>query len=117
LFSVNRGNRYFENVIHQDQSNKLLASSCVQDSKTADVILKLVNASAEATTMTVDLKSFKRINPNATLTVLSGDKDAENTSKEKNLVLPVSSNFKATTIFDYKLPAYSVAVIRIKTKK
>ncbi len=118
LFSVNRGNRYFDHIIrHQDQNNKVLASSCVQDSKTGDIILKFVNPSAEATTMTVDLNSFKRIFPNAVLTVLTGDKDGQNTPKEKNLVLPVESVFKATHFFDYKLPAYSVSVIRIKTKK
>lgn len=117
LFSVNKGNMYFENIItHQDKNNKELASSCVQDLKTGDVILKLVNPSSETTTMTVDLKSFKRIFSDAVLTVLSGDKDAENT-KDKNLVLPVKSDFKATRVFDYKLPAYSIAVIRIKTKK
>ena len=117
LFSVNKGNMYFENIItHQDKKNKELASSCVQDLKTGDVILKLVNPSAETTTMTVDLKPFKRIFSDAVLTVFSGDKDAENT-KDKNLVLPVRSDFKATRVFDYKLPAYSIAVIRIKTKK
>lgn len=117
LFSVNKGNMYFENIItHQDKNNKVLASSCVQDSKTGDIILKLVNPSAEATTMAVDLKPFKNIFSNAVLTVLTGDKDAENT-KDKNLVLPIQSVFKATRDFDYKLPAYSVSVIRIKTKK
>jgi len=116
LFSVNRGTVYFGDIIGQDKNSKELASSCVQDSKTGDIILKFVNPTDKVTTMMVDLKIFKKIVSNATLTVLSGDKDAVNSPKENNLTLPVKSDFKVTKSFDYKLPAYSVSVIRIKTR-
>lgn len=117
LFSVNRGNRYFGQVItHKDKENKVLASSCVQDSKTGDVVLKFVNPTDKETQMDVDLKPFKRIKSKAVLTVMTGHKDAKNTREEPHNVIPVESEFKAGKKFSYELPPYSVSLIRIKTR-
>lgn len=117
LFSVNSGNLYFDHVItHKDMQNKTLGSSCVQDSETGDVILKLINPSDKATVMNVDLRSFKRIHSNAVLTVMTGNKDAKNTREEPNTILPVESAFKVGKKFDYELPPYSVSVIKIKAR-
>lgn len=117
LFSVNRGNLYFDKVItHQDPENKMIASSCVQDSKTGDVILKFVNPTDKATRMNVDMKPFKRIKSDAVLTVMTGHKDAKNTREEPDNILPVESEFKAGKKFNYELPPFSVSVIKIKTR-
>lgn len=116
LFSVNRGNRYFDQVVtHEDKENKVLASSCVQDSKTGDVVLKFVNPTDKATRMCVDLKPFRRIKSKAVLTVMTGHKDMKNTREEPDNVIPVESEFKAGKKFDYELPPYSVSLIRMKT--
>jgi alpha-L-arabinofuranosidase len=117
LFSVNRGNLYFDNVItHEDEQNKIPAFSCVQDAKTGDVILKFVNPLDRATRMNVDLKPFKRIKSDAVLTVMTGHRNAKNTRKEPDNILPVESTFKAGKKFAYELPPLSVSVIRIKTR-
>lgn len=116
LFPVNRGNRYFDQVVtHEDKENKVLASSCVQDSKTGDVVLKFVNPTDKATRMCVDLKPFRRIKSKAVLTVMTGHKDMKNTREEPDNVIPVESEFKAGKKFDYELPPYSVSLIRMKT--
>lgn len=117
LFSVNRGNRYFDGVItHEDKENKVLASSCVQDSKTGDVVLKFVNPTDKATRMNVDLKPFRRIKSKTVLTVMTGNKDVKNTREEPNNIVPMESEFKAGKKFGYELPPYSVSLIRIKTR-
>ena len=55
LFSLNRGDRYFDQVILKDQKDTLLAASCVKDSKTGDIILKLVNAGSDEKIMKINL--------------------------------------------------------------
>lgn len=117
LFSVNRGNLYFENVItHEDKENKIIASSCVQDSKTGDVVLKFVNPSDKASRMNVNMKPFKQVKSDAILTVMTGHRDARNTREEPDNTVPVESAFKASKKFDYELPPYSVSIIKIKTR-
>ncbi|SFP53169.1 alpha-L-arabinofuranosidase C-terminal domain-containing protein [Parafilimonas terrae] len=117
LFSANRGDLYFSNVIKKDAKDSSLAASCVQDSKTSDIILKLVNYdSAVAKTMKVDLSRFKKMQPAAEKTVLTGDANAQNTLQEKNNITPVTSAYNISKTFNYTAPPMSLTVIRIKMK-
>ncbi|MFO7369737.1 MAG: alpha-L-arabinofuranosidase C-terminal domain-containing protein [Bacteroidales bacterium] len=116
LFSVNQGDRYFDQVILKDQKDTLLAASCITDSKTGDVILKLVNAGSDEKIMKVNLSGFNNIQALAEQTVLTGAADAENTIDNPSKVVPKVSSLKITKKFDYKVPAMSLTVIRIKTK-
>jgi len=117
MFMTNQGDYYFDKVVLKDESNNLLAASCVQDSKTGDIIVKLVNAGTEAKTMKVDLSRFKNIVDNAEITKLSGSADAENTFDNLQKVAPSKSAFTAKSKFDYEAPAMSLTIIRVKTKK
>lgn len=116
MFMTNQGDYYFDKVITKDDSNNLLAASCVQDSKTGDVIVKLVNVGNDAKIMKVDLSRFKNMLSNAEIIQLSGSADAENTFDNLQKVTPIKSAFKAKSKFDYEAPAMSLTVIRIKTK-
>ncbi|MDR1722566.1 MAG: hypothetical protein LBR84_01345 [Tannerella sp.] len=114
LFSTNKGNAYFADVVNME-SGKNLASSCVQDTETGDIILKLVNISAESAKIDINLKSFKKINPVATLITLKGNKEAKNTREEPTNVVPQEQTLKVSENFNYELPPYSLSIIRIKT--
>ena len=116
MFMTNQGDYYFDKVVTKDESNNQLAASCVQDSKTGDVILKLVNAGIEPKNMKVDLSGFKGILSKATISVLQGNADDENTFENRVKVVPSQSDFTAKSKFDYQAPAMSLTVIRIKTK-
>ena len=104
LFSANQGDIYFNNAISKNEKDTTLAASCVMDSKTGDVILKMVNAGNEIRSFKINLSGFKII-PDAELTVLAGNADAENTFENPENVVPVKSGFKASTKFDYTAPA------------
>jgi len=95
----------------------LTAASCVRDTKTGDVILKLVNAGTHASRMAVNLSRFKGINANATLSMLTGDPTSKNTFEGPLTVVPKTVDFKAGKNFGYDAPAMSLTVIRVKTKK
>lgn len=117
MFSVNQGDYYFGNVITKNEKDSTLAASCVQDSKTGDIILKMVNYSNGSKLMRVNLSGFKTLAPNAEQTVLTGDAEAENTLENRNKVVPVKSTVKIKKSFEYLAPAMSLTVIRIKTRK
>jgi alpha-L-arabinofuranosidase len=116
MFSLNRGDVYFDNIVSKQAGDSTLAVSCVQDNKTGDVILKLVNASNEARIMKIDLSRFKKVIPEAVLTLLTGTADAENTLDHPQRVVPVTSAFKVSKAFTYTTKPMSLAVIRIKTR-
>lgn len=117
LFSLNSGDYYYGNVASWDKEETLLAASCVKDTKTGDIILKLVNAGNDEKIMKVNLSGFKNLQPQAELILLTGAADAENTFENLTQVVPQVSSLKIMKNFEYKAPAMSLTIIRVKTKK
>jgi alpha-L-arabinofuranosidase len=116
LFSLNQGDLFFSKVITEEAADSALASSCVQDSRTGDIILKMVNAGKDDGIFQVNLTGF-RILPDAEMTLLAGDPDAENTFGNPENVVPLVTGFPASQRFNYSAPPMSVTAIRIKKKK
>jgi alpha-L-arabinofuranosidase len=118
MFSANQGDYYFDKVITKDEKDNTLAASCLQDSKTGDIILKMVNYGNTIKPMKVNLGKFGPdiSEVEAEQTVLEGDPDAENTFANTKNTVPTSSKVKISQSFDYSAPAMSLTVIRIKTK-
>jgi alpha-L-arabinofuranosidase len=116
MFMTNQGDYYFDKVISKDKNDTALAASCVQDSKTGDIILKMVNFSNTPKNMKVNLSRFKKIPAEAEQEVLTGDPDAENTFDHPETIVPVKTAFNAKKKFDYTAPAMSLTVIRFKEK-
>jgi alpha-L-arabinofuranosidase len=114
LFCENRGDLYFDRVIQKDEADTLIACSCVKDSKTGDIILKIVNAGSGTKAFKVNLKAFGKISAEAEQTVLSGDADAENTFDNPQHVVPVTTTIKPGKSFTYSAPAMSLTVMRFK---
>jgi alpha-L-arabinofuranosidase len=116
MFMTNQGDYYFENVVKTDKKDSLQASSCVVDSKTGDVILRMVNVGSEAKTMKVDLSQFKNLGNLASQTVLTGSPADENTFENPDRVKPVKTEISITKTFEYIAPAMSLTIIRVKSK-
>ncbi|MBW4889986.1 carbohydrate binding domain-containing protein [Mucilaginibacter sp. HMF5004] len=119
LFSANQGNLFYPDVVSFDGKtgkDLVLAASCVKDSKTGDIILKIVNAGPGAAVAKANLSAFKGLGNDASLQVLSGTPDQKNSMAEPGKVLPVASVIKTGALAAYTVPAYSLSVIRIKSK-
>lgn len=116
LFSTNQGDVFYDHIISKNIQDTLLESSCVRDSQSGDIILKMVNAGNEAKKMKVNLSEFKKIKMEAEQTVLTGAAEAENTFEHPNTVIPVSSKIKLSKNFEYITPPMSLTIIRIKSK-
>jgi alpha-L-arabinofuranosidase len=117
MFSSNQGDYYFDKVIKKNPADSALAASCVYESKSGDVILKLVNAGNQSKSVKIDLSPFKKVNSSALKTELSGDADAMNTFDHPKTITPVTSGFEVKKLFGYSVPPMSLTVIRIKTRK
>jgi alpha-L-arabinofuranosidase len=116
LFSTNQGDIYLDKVVSYDQKEMTLAASCVMDSSTGDIILKLVNTGKDTGTFNVNLSDFRNIKNEAEKTILTGDPDSENTFENSQNVVPYSSTDKVSSRFEYSAPAMSLTVFRIRTK-
>jgi alpha-L-arabinofuranosidase len=113
LFGQNAGETYIPVEIQHSEKNeevqKRVGMSVVQDKKTNDIILKLVNLLPVEVDADLDLSGINSSGTKAILTVLKGnptDKDAK----------PFEREIEVSEKFGYQLPGYSLSVIRIKTK-
>ena len=117
MFSTNQGDFYFDKVISKDKKDTTLAASCVQDSKSGDVILKMVNFGKTQKPIKINLSAFKNIGTDALQTILTGAADAENTLENSKNVTPIESNIKIGKTYEYAAPTMSLTVFRIKAKR
>jgi len=112
IFSLNKGDLYIDKVITKDVKDTSLAVSCVQDSKTGDIILKMVNYGNIIKPMKINLNMFEKIATHAEQIVLKGKPDDENSFENPKNVVPDSSVIEIAKQFEYIAPA----MIRIKGK-
>ena len=110
LYGNNSGDKYVYGNLnvntHRDDVRKRVASSVVTDSKTGDMIIKLVNMLPVGVDAELDLGDISGYSKDAKLSLLSGDpKDSD--------LKPIESVTQVSDKFSYKLPAYSFSVIRI----
>lgn len=113
LYGENSGDRYLLGEMElsdtQDAVRKRIVQSVVCDSKTGDMIIKIVNMLPVEVNATLNSADIEKFNPIASKTVLSGKPD----NKEAK---PVESTLDFTTGSSCILPAYSFTVIRLKSR-
>lgn len=110
LYGQNAGDEYIPSEINlsnnQENVKTRIALSVVRDSKSKDIIVKMVNLLPVAVNASVDLKNATL--GNAIKTVLKGDPSDQNAK-------PVVAACSASELMNAELPAYSFTVYRIKT--
>jgi alpha-L-arabinofuranosidase len=114
LFGQNSGDRYLEATLDADGATRLAASS-VSDSKTGDLIVKIVNGDDTSREINIRLAGLPSdVTMKATRTVLTGpDADAVNEDGKAPVVKPQTSTESVTPAFAYTAPASSLTVYRI----
>jgi len=93
-----------------------IMASCVKDTKTGDVIVKLVNVTAETAPSQIQLSGIGQLQPTARRTILTGDPRAKDTFQNPTNVIPVTDKVNVGKSFTTDLPAHSLTVMRIKTR-
>jgi len=114
LFGQNSGDHYLETVFGAGDTKKLAASSVI-DSKTGDLIVKLVNGTDEPMEINIRLAGLEsNVMMKAAKTVLTGpDADAVNEDGKSPVVKPEESTESVKPVFTYTAPANSLTVYRI----
>lgn len=111
LYGKNSGDEYLpvSTISTNNQAaRKRIGISVVRDSKTKDVIIKMVNLLPVAVNPTIDLAGISPADGNATKTVLAG-KPADKT------IQPVESTVAVSEKIKMELQPYSFTVIRFRT--
>lgn len=113
MYGLNAGDEYLPVTVRlSDPSGdiaKRLPVSVVKDSKTGDLIVKLVNILPAATRTNIRLDGVAVADTHAVKTVLSG-------ALEDTDLKPQTLDCQVGQVFACELPAYSFTVIRIKIK-
>ncbi|MBN2181417.1 MAG: hypothetical protein JW715_05850 [Sedimentisphaerales bacterium] len=116
MFGQNQGDIYLPATIvpaaDSNQGVDNIAVSCVRDSKSGDVILKVANTGSTAQPLRIQMQGARDINSKAVKTELKGSPTAVNSFERPNLVAPQTSTVTAGNSFDNEFPAYSLTVIR-----
>jgi alpha-L-arabinofuranosidase len=111
LYGQNSGDSYITSNVklsdNKESIRKRIAVSVVRDSKSNDLIVKMVNILPIAVNTQIKLEGIDAIMPSAIRTVLTGTPD-------DNKARPVTGNIAVSNNFSCSLPAYSFTVIRIK---
>ena len=115
LFSDNPGTRILP--FTENSSRCYWSASMAIESGKTDVLLKVVNKSAEAEPVTVTLANAGKIAPVGHSSTLKGVLDAENTLAKPDNVVPAAGTFTAGSTFNYVFPPGSVTVLRIECSR
>jgi alpha-L-arabinofuranosidase len=114
MYGQNAGDLYLASDVKLSDNNpdvrKRIAMSVVKDSKTGDVMVKLVNVLPVAINAKVQLDGVNIFPQTAQKTLLTGNLN------EKHMQ-PTAGTVQVDKAFDCQLPAYSFIVIRIRGKK
>jgi alpha-N-arabinofuranosidase len=114
LFGTNSGDTYLQTMIHPVANESMLAASTVRDSKTGDLIIKIVNGANESVSLNVEISGLEKKNWRATQTVLTGPSaDAFNEDSKLPVIKPIISDVTIKPTFDYEAPGNSLTVYRI----
>jgi alpha-L-arabinofuranosidase len=112
MFGQNSGDVYLPVKISSNVP--MLAVSCVRDTKSGDMILKLVNNDSNAVPLQVNFAGTGKIK-SAARTVLSGEAMAVNKFEQPDAVVPVTEKLPAAGSFPWEVPANSLTILRLKT--
>lgn len=120
LFSSNQGNLYIPDVVKFDldgtAKDSTIAASCVKDSATGDIILKVVNAGQKDANTIIDLSSINLRDSQVTFDLLKGNPADRNSINDPEAVRSVKRETAVSALKNYVAPAYSLSVIRLRTK-
>jgi alpha-L-arabinofuranosidase len=115
LFGQNSGNRYIDTTVTPLAKPATLTASTVRDSKSGELIVKIVNGASTVASMTVQITTGNEGELKATKTVLTGpSSECYNAIGQTPMVAPVSSDITMKPVFEYEAPANSLTVFRIR---
>ncbi|MBP7052399.1 MAG: alpha-N-arabinofuranosidase [Phycisphaerae bacterium] len=116
LFGQNSGDACLPTALDATTKPPTLTASAVRDSKSGDLVIKIVNGAGAPAALTIKLAGLAAGELKATRTVLTGaTPDSFNEDGQSPAVKPVASEVTLAPTFDYEAPAHSLTVFRIRS--
>ncbi len=115
LFSLNAGDTYLPTNLMSEFAADVLAVSCVQELKTGDCIVKLVNRADLTIRTRIELSLASEIESTAACTVINGELLAENVFGQSPAVEPKAGQIAVGRHFTYDAPAFSFSILRLRS--
>lgn len=113
MFSRNLG----DEILPVAPSATSVQGSATRDTKTGEIIIKLINPQAVAESVNIEIKGVSSLASKAGAITLAGSPEDTNSITRPRNVVPVTTtarNIKPQ--FTYTLPADSIVVLRLKTR-
>jgi beta-glucosidase len=102
-----------EAVIDHTLAPHPLAVSSTLDRGANELIVKLVNPHEEPASARIALAGTPGLGRTGRLITLSGGRDEQNFFERPDAVVPVTSEIEVADVFDHKIPAMSVQILRV----
>ena len=113
MFSRNLG----EEILSTQGSETSIQGSATRDSRTGEIILKLVNPQATAESLKIEIKGVASLAAKGHAITLSGNLEDANSLSHPRNVVPVTTTVRGVkSSFTYKMPPHSIVVLKLKAR-
>jgi alpha-N-arabinofuranosidase len=113
MFSRNVG----DELLATKPSDTTVQGCATRDSKSGEIIVKLVNPETNAVSVRIQLNGVGSVESNGSAITLTGKLEDINSVTEPRKIVPVTSKLRnVKPEFTYSLPPNSVVVLKVKTK-
>ncbi|MCX7871690.1 MAG: alpha-N-arabinofuranosidase [Verrucomicrobiae bacterium] len=111
LFSLTRGDRFISPTISGDARE--FAISCVRDSRTGILFIKMVNGADSSLPITINLLGANNQFEAEETLLASENPDIVNSFDNPDFVVPTTSKIAVKNKFEYTLKPYSLSILKI----
>ncbi len=113
MFSQNVG----DEILATSAAETSIQGSATRDSKTGELILKLMNPAATPTTLRIQLKGVSALRSKATVITLAGCPEDTNSLQHPRNVVPVTTVMQGLKPdFTYAMPPGCIVVLKLQSK-
>ena len=117
LFGLNSGDTYLPTTIEQSPWSAKLVTSTVRESRTGDVIFKIVNGDNTPHSLTIRFTSAHNLPATAVRTIFADNSaDIANEVGKAPAVTPRTTSMPIAPELSYETPANSLTIVRLKTR-
>lgn len=111
LFGATRGDRVWTGIIADAEGREADATSCV--TRDREIFIRLVNTTDQPVRRVLSLAPLRPRSWNATIEVLSADRDAGATPEHPSPINRSTTERRLTKRYTYDMPPYSVTLIKL----
>ena len=98
------------------ESETSVQGSATRNSRTGEIIIKLVNARETAETLQLQVKGVSSLASTATAITLAAEPEDTNSITEPKKVVPIATTVPLRPAFTYRMPPHSIVILKLKTR-